>query len=317
MFEAFLWGLFATSSLVIGALVVRLRAPGERLLGVIMAFGAGVLISAVAFELIEEAVGISGGSGGTAAGFFVGAAVFTVGDIGISRWGFSDRKDIGGAASDAPPMAIVLGTFLDGVPESAVLGLTLLQSGEIGVTMLVAVFISNLPESIAATSSLRASGWKWNSVMILWSVIAVACALRPRSATPSSTAHRRARSLHVRVRRRRDPGDARRFDDARGLSARPTLGGDRNRVRFRGGVLGEPGSRLTGRAHGLRSRTAEPTRLDRSASQSAERPEPGGRPSRSAACQVLAPRQPVDLAPGDIRRRLRPPRDTAVDRSTM
>ena len=176
MFEAFLWGLFATSSLVMGALVVRLRAPGERLLGVIMAFGAGVLISAVAFELIEEAVGISGGKGGTAAGFFVGAAVFTVGDIGISRWGYSDRKDIGGAAHDAPPTAIVLGTFLDGVPESAVLGLTLLQSGEIGVTMLVAVFISNLPESIAATSSLRASGWEWNSVMILWSVIAVACA---------------------------------------------------------------------------------------------------------------------------------------------
>ena len=70
-------------------------------------------------------------------------------------------------------MAIVLGTFLDGVPESAV-GLTLLQSGEIGVTMLVAVFISNLPESIAIFSGLRASGWEWNSVMILWSVIAVA-----------------------------------------------------------------------------------------------------------------------------------------------
>ena len=83
MSGAFLWGLFAASSLVIGAPVVRLRAPGERLLGVIMAFGAGVLISAVAFELIEEAVGISGGSGGTAAGFFVGAAVFTVGDIAI------------------------------------------------------------------------------------------------------------------------------------------------------------------------------------------------------------------------------------------
>lgn len=177
MLEAFLWGLLATSSLLIGALVVRFKPPKERALGTIMAFGAGVLISALAFELVQEASEVSGGTGGTAAGFFAGAIVFTLGDIAISRWGYRNRKDVGGAALAAPPFAIVLGTLLDGVPESAVLGLTILQTGEIGIAMLVAVFVSNLPESIAATSSLRASGWTHRSVMLLWTGIALACAL--------------------------------------------------------------------------------------------------------------------------------------------
>jgi len=177
MLEAFLWSLFATSSLLIGALVVQIRPPGERNLGIVMAFGAGVLISAVSFELVQESVEISGGTGGTAVGFFAGALAFTVGDFALARWGYRHRKNIRGAAVTASPFAIVLGILLDGVPESAVLGLTILQTGEIGVAMLVAVFVSNLPESIAATSSLRASGWTHRGVMLLWTGIAVTCAL--------------------------------------------------------------------------------------------------------------------------------------------
>ena len=177
MFQAFLWGLFATTSLLIGALVVQLRPPGERTLGAIMAFGAGVLISALSFELIEEAVHVSNGAGGTVFGFFVGAAAFTAGDIAISKLGYANRKDVGGDPQESPPFAIVLGTLLDGIPESAVLGLTLLQTGEIGVAMLVAVFVSNIPESIAATSSLLASGWSQARVMLLWAGIALSCAL--------------------------------------------------------------------------------------------------------------------------------------------
>lgn len=177
MVNAFLWGLLAAGSLIIGAFVVRVHQPGERMLGVVMAFGAGVLISALSFELVEESVEVADGLGGTALGFFAGAIVFTLGDLAISRWGYANRKDIDGEAHEAPPFAIVLGTLLDGIPESAVLGLTLLQSGEIGVAILVAVFVSNLPESIAATSSLRASGWSERAVMGLWSGIALACAL--------------------------------------------------------------------------------------------------------------------------------------------
>jgi zinc transporter, ZIP family len=174
--EAGLWGLFAASSLVLGAAVAELRPPSTRLLGLVMGFGSGVLLSAVSFELIEEAVETSGTLRSTFLGFFVGAIVFTVGDFLIGRMGYANRKDIGGAAPDAGGLTIVLGAMLDGIPESAVIGLTVLQTGEVGAAMLVAVFVSNIPEGIAATVGLRAGGWSKSKVYALWVGIAVASA---------------------------------------------------------------------------------------------------------------------------------------------
>jgi ZIP family zinc transporter len=122
-------------------------------------------------------VNTAGALGSTFFGLFVGAIVFTVGDVLISRRGYAHRKDIGGAPTEAGGLTIVLGALLDGIPESAVLGLTLLQTGEIAVAMLVAVFVSNVPEAIAATVALRAGGWSTARVFTLWSAIAVASAI--------------------------------------------------------------------------------------------------------------------------------------------
>lgn len=169
--EAFLWGIFGGSSLVLGAGIVFIHEPAKRSLGLIMGFGAGVLLSAVSFELVDEALTVAGGEGGTVLGFFTGALVFYLGDSAIARIG---RSEVEGESSG---LSIVLGTVLDGVPESAVLGLTLLQTGNIGVSMLVAVFISNLPESIAASSSLIDSGWKHSRVIALWCGVAVVSGL--------------------------------------------------------------------------------------------------------------------------------------------
>jgi ZIP family zinc transporter len=176
MAEAFLWGLVAASSLLLGAGVAALREPHRRTLGLVMGFGSGVLLSAVSFELVEEAVNTSGGTGGTGLGFFAGALVFLGGDWAISRMGYRDRKSIAGAAPAASGLAILLGIILDGIPESAVIGLTLLGSGEVGVAMLVAVFISNVPEAIAATTSLRRGGWPMRRLFALWTATAVGCA---------------------------------------------------------------------------------------------------------------------------------------------
>jgi ZIP family zinc transporter len=176
MTEAGLWGLFAAGSLLLGAVVAVLRPPAKRPLGLVMGFGSGVLLSAVSFELVAKAVETAGELRSTAIGFFTGAIVFTVGDVLIGRLGYANRKDIGGSPPDASGMAIVLGALLDGIPETAVLGLTVLQTGSIGVAMVTAVFISNIPEGIAATVSLRNSGWTAQRVYVLWSVIAVACA---------------------------------------------------------------------------------------------------------------------------------------------
>src|SRR5215831_14546308 len=94
MLKAFVWGLIATSSLAIGGLIGASVAISKKWLGVIMAFGAGVLLSAVAYELVFESIKLAGGSGFPALGFFVGAAVFFGADEVLGSWGAADRKSI-------------------------------------------------------------------------------------------------------------------------------------------------------------------------------------------------------------------------------
>jgi ZIP family zinc transporter len=175
--EAFVWGLFAASSLLIGALVALGRPPRRRTLGLIMAFGAGVLLSAVAYELIAEATEVGGSTLSVVLGVFAGAAAFTFGDILIGRF---QRRRAGNAMPNAEQgagLSILLGALLDGVPETAVLGLTLLQTNEIGVAMLAAVFISNIPEGIAATTTLIEGGWKRRVVLEIWGAVVLACGI--------------------------------------------------------------------------------------------------------------------------------------------
>ena len=168
MLSSLLWGLVAASSLVLGGIVALRVSVGRLALGLVMAFGAGVLLSAVSFELVEEAFAQSGLLRDVAIGLFAGCAAFSLGDYAIDRMGGGDRKDIDGSAADGSPLAIVLGIVLDGIPESVVIGLTLLEAGSVSVAMLVAVFLSNLPEAVAATSGLVASGWRRAQILWLW-----------------------------------------------------------------------------------------------------------------------------------------------------
>jgi ZIP family zinc transporter len=177
MGEAFGWGIVAGSSLVLGGLIaLRFRISG-RLLGLVMAFGAGVLISAVAFELVGEAFDTSAGEGGVALGLFAGALAFFAGDTLISRMGGADRKSSRGKQAGGAPLAIVLGIVLDGIPETAVIGLSLLEGEGVKVAVIAAVFLSNLPESIAATSGLKQSGWRPRRIIGLWLLVMIVCAL--------------------------------------------------------------------------------------------------------------------------------------------
>ena len=177
MAASFGWGLLAASSLVVGgvlALVIRIH---PRVIGLVMGFGAGVLISAVAFDLVEEAVDTSTGNGAVLAGLFAGCLVFFGGDWLIDRHGGGDRKNASGAQAGGSALAIVLGTVLDGIPESAVIGLTIYEGGSVGAAYLVAVFISNLPESISSTAGLVAGGWKRSRILWLWIAIALVSGL--------------------------------------------------------------------------------------------------------------------------------------------
>jgi ZIP family zinc transporter len=139
----------------------------------IMAFGSGVLISAVAFELVQEGFDRAGRTGGVALGLFAGSLVFFAGDYAIDRMGGDDRKHSGGKQAQGSALAIVLGIVLDGIPESIVLGLTIVVAGSVSVAFLVAVALSNVPEAIAATSGLAASGWPGRRILGLWTLVSL------------------------------------------------------------------------------------------------------------------------------------------------
>ncbi len=195
MNQAFFWGTLAASSLIFGGLLTFWFRIGSRMLGLIMAFGAGVLISAVAFELSHEAVELAAGSGSAAIGLFAGAFTFFLGDMIIDHMGGKHRKAIGAVHESGLGLPIVLGIVLDGIPESIVIGLSLLKGGVVGLALLVAVFLSNLPEAIAATTGLLAGGWNRFKVISLWLMVCLACGLASlagyvlfESSAPSSIA---------------------------------------------------------------------------------------------------------------------------------
>ncbi len=164
MGSAVLWGTVAASSLVLGALLAIARDWPDQLVGLVLAFGAGALISAVSFELAEHGVEIGGGLA-VGIGLAVGA---------LTYFFLDSRLDAGG--SD-PATALALGAFLDGVPEQLVLGLGIAVGGEVGVSLIVAIFVSNLPESIGSARAMREQGRDGRTVLRLWIAVAVVCML--------------------------------------------------------------------------------------------------------------------------------------------
>lgn len=177
MGEALFWGAVGGISLVIGALIVFIAPVGRRLLGAIMGFGSGVLISAVSFELVDEAAVSVDGDWVVAAGMGAGALTFFVGDWWIDRRGGSQRKSVTAHDEDSDSKAILLGTVLDGVPESVVIGVGLTSGSGVSTAMVAAVFLSNLPESIAASDGLLASGWSRAKLLSMWGFVTVVAGL--------------------------------------------------------------------------------------------------------------------------------------------
>jgi zinc transporter, ZIP family len=167
MLEAGAWGLLAASSLILGAILSFTGWIHDRPLRLVTAFGAGVLISAVAYELVGEAVIKTVTGVSVAAGFVVGALVF----YGISTL----AKRVLSSSSEGP--GILLGAALDAIPESVVLGVSLLTGGGVSVAVLAAVFISNLPEGLSSTSLLTKAGHARRQIIGVWLVIAAASSL--------------------------------------------------------------------------------------------------------------------------------------------
>jgi ZIP family zinc transporter len=176
--SAAMWGAIAAGALLLGACIAMFVRLPDRLLGLVMAFGAGVLMSAVAYELVEDALSAHLDSPLVALGFASGAVVFFVGSVVLAgRRGGDGRAAAGDEGGAAGGLQIVLGAVLDGIPESVVLGASLVGGAGVSVPMLAAVLISNIPEGIGASADLLAAGRSRWSVARLWLIVVGASAI--------------------------------------------------------------------------------------------------------------------------------------------
>jgi ZIP family zinc transporter len=179
--QAGLWGLLGGGALVLGALVAWFLRVPQAVVATVMAFGSGVLISAVAFDLMQEAAD-TGGLLPTAIGFLAGGLIYLAANAALAARGARHRKRSGDQQPSEQDqagsgMAIAVGALLDGIPESVVLGLGLLGGGVVSLPVLAAVFISNVPEGLSSAAGMKRSGRSARYVFGVWGGIAVASGL--------------------------------------------------------------------------------------------------------------------------------------------
>jgi len=175
--QAGLWGLLSGGALVLGAAIGYAVKLPPRLVAAVMAFGAGVLISALSFELVLEAFK-QGGAGATALGFAAGAVIYTAANLLLARFGAKHRKRSGGQQpsedeSGGSGAGIALGALLDGIPESMAIGLGMLTGGAVSVATVAAIFVSNIPEGLSSSAGMKKAGRTPVFVFGLWTFIAL------------------------------------------------------------------------------------------------------------------------------------------------
>ncbi|MCW6003544.1 ZIP family zinc transporter [Micromonospora sp. CPCC 205371] len=153
------WGALASSSLLLGAWFAIRARPGDRLVGWVMAVGAGALLGAVAYELVPKGLHLDGW---VFAALGAGAAAFYLADRAVTG-----RTQAGATAG----RSIALGALLDAVPESVVLGMGIAAGGGVSIAFLAAVFLSNLPEALGASAGMARNGQASGRIYRMWAVI--------------------------------------------------------------------------------------------------------------------------------------------------
>jgi len=161
------WGFVGGTSLLIGALIGLYVGVPQRVIAIIAAAGAGVLVSSVAFELVEEAHRM-GGFSAASIGILLGALTFFTADWAVCYIGGKHRKRSGGQQPAGSSTAITIGAILDGIPEPVAIGVSLIKSGAVGAVMVVAVFLSNGPESLSAASGMKKAGHSPRYILRVW-----------------------------------------------------------------------------------------------------------------------------------------------------
>ncbi|HEU4356082.1 MAG TPA: hypothetical protein VFT27_10880 [Actinomycetota bacterium] len=166
MTDALLLGALAQSSLILSGLVVYWVHVPTKVIGAFAGFGAGALVAAIAFDLIPESETLDHWQ--VALWLLIGAAVFVVSDRIV-------EARFGGEGSGPAPLGIVVGSVVDGVPESAIFGIQIASGQAISLAFLGAVFVSNIPQALAPSADLASAGWRWTKLTAMWAVVVLAC----------------------------------------------------------------------------------------------------------------------------------------------
>jgi ZIP family zinc transporter len=167
MLDAFLLGGLAQSSLLLaGLLACWLKIP-RRVIGALAGLGAGAMLAAISFDLVAESQELDEWQ--FAVWALVGVAIFMVGDAAVER-----RFGEGGAGG---AMGIVVGSVVDGVPESVIFGIQIATAFPVSPAFLAAVLVSNVPQAIAPSAELVESGWSVRRLARLWTLVVLACAV--------------------------------------------------------------------------------------------------------------------------------------------
>ena len=165
MLSAFGLGVLAQSSLLAAGLLVCWVTVPRRVVGVLAGFGAGALLAAISFDLIIEAEELDFWELGL--WMLVGVAVFLIGDRVVER-----RY---GSSGEGGAMGIVVGSVVDGVPESIIFGIQLSTGLPVSASFFAAVLVSNVPQAIAPSAELVADGWGPRRLGRLWLLVVLAC----------------------------------------------------------------------------------------------------------------------------------------------
>ena len=180
MITAAVYRMLASSGLLVGVLIGLVTAPPRRLVAAVIAFGSGVLVSVLTFDLMGKAFAL-GSPAFVIVGFLIGALLYVVADMLLERMAACapkregpDRRD--GARAAIGGTALLVGAVLDGIPENAAIGISLAAGDQgLGLVLLAAVFLGNVPESLCSAAGMRRAGHSRRHVVVVWAVAAVAC----------------------------------------------------------------------------------------------------------------------------------------------